>query len=215
MEQYQPEPMRKLYQEEAAIYSFVKPQYLNLWMGGETESDSFNTIGEHSETINKVKESSYQYQQLCKFWLLNSAFDILFKAIENKGKIEIEWFKLGVEDALMVLVKYNYEDKVREVFSKLIRACRESNELELFSALFSEVVFRLIRERKDIKPFRLELIGKVFVDLFSGIPEFLFPLRYFNIGLRYFVKAEKEAIYEMSQEERKIFEIFTNTEAKY
>ena len=199
MEQYQPEPMRKLYQEEAAIYSFVKPQYLNLWMGEETESDSFNVIGEPSETLNKVKESSSQNQQQSKFWLLNNAFDILFKAIENKSKIEIEWFKLGVEDALMVLVKYNNEDMVREVFNKFISACRESNEIEQFSALFSVVVFRIIREQKDIKPFRLELIGKVFVDLFTGIPEFSFPLRFFNIGFRYFVNAEKEAIYQEKQ----------------
>ena len=215
MEQHLPEPIRKLYLEEAAIYSFVKPHYLNLWMGEEAENDNYNTIGEPSETINKVKESSYQNQERSKFWLLNNAFDILFKAIENKSKIEVEWYKLGVEDALMVLVKYNNEDLVREVFNKLIRACRESNELEHFSALFSEVVFRLIREQKDIKPFRLELIGNVFVDLFIGIPEFSFPLRYFDIGFRYFVKAEKEAIYEMSQEERKVFEIFTNTESKY
>ena len=104
---------------------------------------------------------------------------------------------------------------VKDIFNKLLTTCRANNELEQLSALFSIVVFRIIRERKDIKPLRLELTGQIFEDLFTGIPEFSCPLRYFDIGFRYFVKAEKEAIYEMSQEERKIFENFTNTEAKY
>ncbi len=215
MGQYQPEPVRKLYQEEAEIYSFVKSQYLNLWMAGEAENSGFNMVGEPSEIINLDQERSYQNQELSKFWLLNNAFDILFKAIENKSKIEIEWYKLGIEDALMVLVNYKKEDMVKDIFNKLLTTCRANNELEQLSALFSIVVFRIIRERKDIKPLRLELTGQIFEDLFTGIPEFSCPLRYFDIGFRYFVKAEKEAIYEMSQEERKIFENFTNTEAKY
>ena len=216
MGQNQSESGRKLYQEEAAIYSFVNSQYLNLWMAGETESSGLNIIGEPFEIKNIAQESSYQgyTKEPNKFGILDNAFDILFKSIDDKIKLEIEWFRFGIEDAVMVLVKFN-EDMLKVVFTKLLKACRENNVLGQFSALFSIVMFRIIREQKDIKPFRLELISKIFHDLFNGIPEFSCSLHYLDIGFRYFVKAEKEAIYEMSQEERKIFEIFTNTESKY
>jgi hypothetical protein len=216
MGQYQPEHIRKIYQEESEIYGLVKSQYLDLWMVCEGENCGLNVIREPSEKFNGVQESLDQNQtkELGKFWLLNNAFDIFLKAIKDKSKIETQWFKLGIEDALMVLIKYN-EDKVKEVFTKLLKACRENNQLEQFSALFSIVVFRIIKERNEFKPFKLELIGQIFNGFFTGIPEFSYPMRYFDIGFRYFIKAEKEAIYEMSQEERKVFEIFTNTESKY
>jgi hypothetical protein len=62
-----------------------------------------------------------------------------------------------------------------------------------------------------LKPFRIELLQHVLDELFSSLPEFTYPLRYLNIGIRYFLKDEKEAIYEMSQEERTVFEKFTST----
>lgn len=118
-----------------------------------------------------------------------------------------------LEDALVLLCKENSEDTVKEVFNKLLQICTANNVTEKLSALLSNVVFRILREYKELKPFRIELLQHILEELFRTLPEFTYPLRYLNIGIRYFLKDEKEAIYEMSQEERVVFEKFTSTDS--
>lgn len=123
-------------------------------------------------------------------------------------------FITKLEDALVLLCKENSEDAVKEVFKKLLQICESNGANEKLSALLSNVVFRILREYQKIKPFRIELLQHILEELFSGKDEFTYPLRYLNIGIKYFLKNEKEAIYEMSQEERMIFEKFTSPDSK-
>ena len=121
-------------------------------------------------------------------------------------------FIIEMEDAVLLLLKENSENKIKKVFNKLLQICEAYSKSEKLSVLLSNVVFRVLREYQEIKPLRMEMLQHILEELFSGKPEFTYPLRFLNIGFRYFMKGEKEAIYEMSQEERVIFEKFTSTE---
>ncbi len=136
-----------------------------------------------------------------------SSIEILFSEPERLEYIA------ELEDALVLLCKENSEDAVKEVLNKLLQICIANNATEKLSALLSNVVFRILREYKELKPFRIELLQHILEELFSNLPEFTYPLRYLSIGIRYFLKDEKEAIYEMSQEERAVFEKFTSTDS--
>ena len=138
-----------------------------------------------------------------------SSIEILFSKPERLS------FIAKLEDALILLVKVNSEEAVNEVFNKLFQICKVNKANEKLSVLLSNVVFRVLRESQEIKPFRIEMLQHIVEDLFKGKPEFTYPLRFLNIGIRYFMKGEKEAIYEMSQEERVIFEKFTSTETNH
>ena len=133
-----------------------------------------------------------------------SAMDTLFSKPKRFAYIT----KLG--SAIMLLVKDNSESEIKEILSELLKICEANNKLAQLSALLSNVVFALLRLHNEIKPFRLDMLKNLFEELFAGKSEFTYPLRYFDIGFRYFVTGEKEAIYEMSQEERMIFEKFTS-----
>jgi len=127
------------------------------------------------------------------------------------GRLE---FITKLEDALVLLCKENSEDAVKDIFKKLLQICEANGANEKLSALLSNVVFRILREYQEIKPFRIELLQHILEELFNKKTEFTYPLRYLNIGIRYFLKDEKEAIYEMSQEERIIFVKFTSSDSK-
>ena len=136
------------------------------------------------------------------------------KAIEKvNSEPERLAFIIKLEDAMVLLAKDNSESEIKDVLIKLLEICGGNNKLEQLSALLSNVIFALLRSYNEIKPFRMEMLKDLFEELFVGKPEFTYPLRYFDIGFRYFVMEQKEAIYEMSQEERMVFEKFTSIES--
>lgn len=135
-----------------------------------------------------------------------STIDTLFSKPERFDYIA------KLEDAIILLVKDNSEPEIKLVFNKLLKICDDNNNSEQLSSLLSNIVFTLLRLRNEIKPFRMEMLKQLFEELFEGKLEFTYPLRYFDIGFRYFVMVQKEAIYEMSQEERMVFEKFTSSE---
>lgn len=157
--------------------------------------------------------TSWSYSNLIEIQFALKEHDNALSSIDNLfSKIERLEYITELEDALVLLCKENSEDAVKEVFNKLLQICIANNATEKLSALLSNVVFRILREYKELKPFRIELLQHILEELFGNLPEFTYPLRYLNIGIRYFLKDEKEAIYEMSQEERAVFEKFTSTD---
>jgi len=161
--------------------------------------------GDTSEFYSNLIEVQFALKETAEAL---SSIEALFSKPE---RIE---FITKLEDALVLLCKENSEDAVKEVFNKLLQICEANGANEKLSALLSNVVFRILREYQEIKPFRIELLQHILEELFSRKPEFTYPLRYLSIGIRYFLKDEKEAIYEMSQEERMIFEKFTSPDSK-
>jgi tetratricopeptide (TPR) repeat protein len=168
-----------------------------------------------SYSKESIVEDEHRYSCLIKLLEVQFALKETSEALSSIetlfSKAERLEFIGKLEDALVLLCKENSEDAVKEVFNKLLQICIANHAIEKLSALLSNVVFRILREHKDLKPFRIELLQHVLDELFSSLPEFTYPLRYLNIGIRYFLKDEKEAIYEMSQEERTVFEKFTST----
>jgi len=170
-----------------------------------------------SNAINHLDETEVDAFVAYHINLINVQFALkeIFEALSSIetlfSKPERLEFISKLEEALVFLCKECSEDAVKEVFNKLLQICIANNATEKLSALLSNVIFRILREYKELKTFRIELIQHVLEELFSNLPEFTYPLRYLNIGIRYFLKDEKEAIYEMSQEERAVFEKFTST----
>ncbi len=114
-----------------------------------------------------------------------------------------------LKDSILLLIRENNETELKEIFGRLLKLCVDNNKVDKFSALLSTVIFELLKTSAEIEPYRWEMLKQVFEDLFSGKPELTYPLRYLDIGIRYYVKDEKEAIYELSREEREVFEKFT------
>ena len=203
----------------------IKPDYEiawnNLGLSYYEQNQLINAKSSFLQAIHYSKEEdlentfSYFSNLLEVLFALNEfneALSFIEKAFSVPGRFA---YLTNMEYALMLLIKNNSESEMKVVFDKLLNICEKNNKSEQLSALMTNIVFALLRSQIEIKPFRMEMLKNMFENLFNGKPEFQYTLRYFDIGFRYFVKAEKEAIYEMSQEERKIFEVFTNTEAKY
>ncbi len=146
--------------------------------------------------------------KLGEFEEAKSTLDLYFSFPEKSNSV------IELETALLVLLYENSETQIKEIFHKLIILCQEKDVVQKLSTLLSNIVFGLLRNYKEIKPSRMEMIEHLFNEIFSSNPEFTYPLRFFNIGIRYFIKGEKEAIYEMSQEERLLFEKFTLSTTK-
>ena len=293
MERFQPEPTRKLYQDEAKIYGMVRSQFLSSWVLKDEEEKMLANCCEPDEAkniitalsctkelgindLNQIEEFIDQeewekgidiiqksivdnpliaelYNLLGLFMTFSgqhdNAIEAFLKAIgySNEGKIEdiLSYYSnllkvlfalketnealstidtlfskperldyiAKLEDAIILLVKDNSESEIKAVFNKLLKICEENNNSEQLSSLLSNIVFTLLRLHNEIKPFRMEMLKQLFEELFAGKPVFTYPLRYFDIGFRFFVMGQKEAIYEMSQEERFIFEKFTSSES--
>lgn len=214
----------KIAENEKAIKAYqkaieVRPDFAEAWNNlgflynnqkqFENAKDAFEnaialTKEENSDDIlmysNNLLETLFSLKEIDKANTILESF---------LSKPELLNSLIEFEDAIFLLVKNNSESEIRTILLKLLSLCENNNKLEPLSGLLSYIVFLLLRTSKEIKPFRLDMLKQLFEELFSGKPEFTYPLRFMDIGIRYFVKEEKEAIYEMSQEERKIFERFT------
>ncbi len=176
--------------------------------------NAFSKAIDYLDTTDGDITSTYFISLIGTQFILNEISEAISSIETLFSKPERIEFIGKLEDALVLLCKENSEDAVKDVFKKLLQICEANGANEKLSALLSNVVFRILREYQEIKPFRIELLQHILEELFSGKPEFTYPLRYLNIGVRYFLKEEKEAIYEMSQEERMLFEKFTSSDLK-
>lgn len=202
----------------------LKPENHEVWHNlgliygvQEKFEDAKNAFSKAIDYLDIVDEdiTSIYFVSLIESQFALKEIDEALSSIETLfSKPERLEFISKLEDALVLLCKENSEDAVKNIFKKLLQICEANGANEKLSALLSNVVFRILREYLEIKPFRIELLQHILEELFSSKPEFTYPLRYLNIGIRYFLKDEKEAIYEMSQEERMIFEKFTSPDSK-
>ena len=174
----------------------------------------------YSKAIKKLRDEDYEshsvyYSNLIEVNIVLKEINEALSSIEELfSKPERLVFISKLEDGIVLLCTENSEDAIKAVWNKLLQICETNQATEKLSALLSNVVFRILKEYQEIKPFKIELLQHILDELFGDKPEFTYPLKYLNIGIRCFLKGEKEAIYEMSQEERLIFEKFTSSESK-
>lgn len=218
----------KMQQQDKSIQSYlraieIKPDYEKAWnnlgVSYFEQKQLINAQNAYLQAISYSNDDDNEGVLICYSNLL----EVLFALKETKealsaidkafSKPERLAFISKLEDAIMLLIKENSESEIKAILNKLLKISETNNKLEQLSALLSNVVFALLRSCNEIKHFRMEMLKHLFEELFAGKPEFTYPLLYFDIGFRYFVMGQKEAIYEMSQEERMIFEKFTSTES--
>ena len=216
-------------QNDKAIESFNKslsidPNSSMIWnalgianLSQNNLSDAKSAFYKALELSDEVRDESYTgyYSNLIlvtfKLKVIKEALSSIEELFSKPERLE---FISELEDALVLLCKDNSEDAITEILNRLLQICETNQATEKLSALLSNVVFRILKEYQEIKPFKIELLQHILDELFGDKPEFTYPLKYLNIGIRCFLKGEKEAIYEMSQEERLIFEKFTSSESK-
>jgi tetratricopeptide (TPR) repeat protein len=200
------EPNNSIVWETIGLIYYMQNKFLdskNAFKNAiDKASDSKNQTSIHFDfflaSLFKLEETEEALLAIDSFFSIPEKFNTLIE----------------IETALIVLFEENSESYIKEICKKLLILCIENNALEKLSAILSNVIFKLLREYKEIKPFRMEMIKHLFNEIFSSNPEFTYPIRFFDIGIRYFIKKEKEAIYEMSQEERLLFEKYTSADTK-
>jgi len=182
--------------------------YINGKQYDEAKIAIFNAI----KYINSFKKEEWiiPYSNLLEATLKLKEFEDAIAVIGQMFSIpeKLEYIS-ELDDSIQFLVKECSETEIKVILIKLMSLCIEHQKLKKLSSLLSSIVFHLLKDHTEIKPHRFEMLKETFNDLFKDREEFTYPLRYLDIGIRYFVKEEKEAIYELSQEERLLFEKFT------
>ncbi len=124
--------------------------------------------------------------------------------LTNPEKHSIQAFL--VEDNLYPILKFTNIDEVGHYLDFLMKFLTEQDSLfELWKAL-PEAIFELLIRVEEYSKNRLDDVFKFLEEYFVNHEEATIPLLYLNIGIQYLMKNKKQAIYDLSKEERDIFE---------
>ncbi|MCD4664044.1 MAG: hypothetical protein K8R68_02160, partial [Bacteroidales bacterium] len=74
--------------------------------------------------------------------------------------------------------------------------------------LLALAVFTILIDFRKIELIRFEMILKVISDLFRHRNDMIYVIKYLDVGIRHLKMENKKAIYDLSKEERVIFEKF-------
>ncbi|MCX6233845.1 MAG: tetratricopeptide repeat protein [Bacteroidetes bacterium] len=197
----------------------IDPKDAGVWNNLGVSFDRYGQLNKAKEALQKAISFSYDEDENDLFLYFSTYLEVLFALKEIQLAItEVDAFfrvkgrlpkLIGIEDALLRLINNNGETEIKEVLSRLLTLCESEGALDHLVALISNIVFGLLRKNNKIDPMKFEILKQILNELFAGLPDFIYPLRYLDIGIRYFLKKDKKALYEFSQEERKIFERFT------
>jgi tetratricopeptide (TPR) repeat protein len=194
------------------------------------DSDTHNAIGLLYLKINEVEKA---FEFFNKSILINpnnlyAKFSILGAYIRinetEKSKVEFEkciklaennLIKVSFEDDIFPnLFKYGSHFYIKDYFKFMISSLNLQDKLHLIWKAFSDTLFNILINIEEYDLERLENILTISDEVLAKYPDSIISLKIFSIGIAHLKKQEKNAIYELSKEERKIFNEFVINKRK-
>jgi tetratricopeptide (TPR) repeat protein len=128
----------------------------------------------------------------------------LAKNIINKVDNDLLAYFLN-EDVFYNLFRFGSGDFIKSYFVFLLRLLfKEKKDKQLWKAL-PESLFNVLTNIEDYENERLSNIRNSLSELLSEHEESIIPLKMFSVGISYLKSKEKNAIFKLSKEERKLF----------
>ncbi len=157
-----------------------------------------------------------------KHWYLNLGISSYYLSTNNleQSKIQFEKaFQLSEMDSsklsflfytgnLYPLFKNVEFEKMKIYLHFLISTLKEKQLLSEFWNAFTPTFFNILINIEDYPEPRLTKLNTYLQETFKPYKEMIIPLLYLNIGIHYLKKGEERAIYDLSKEERQIFQEF-------
>lgn len=179
---------------------------------------AYKEIGDYENALTTFKkgEKTSPKNQLLKIGILN--IYLTLNDIENskhaldrilKLKLEPEDFKAAIkEDVLLPLLTDGSPEFVRCFLEILKEKLVLNKSKDLLNIVFPPVVLDFLLKIGEASIDRLISIEGILEDFFSNEPNARIPLVLFNVGIRYLKQGDQKAIYDLSKEERKVFQEF-------
>lgn len=143
------------------------------------------------------------YIQLDNIEKSKKQLEKVYKII-TKEDVQIQ--NIFEDDILMPIIKYSDTDTVKDYLFYLIFKTKNKKLLSHLWSAFPNAIFEVLKNIEDYSLDRLESIYKMLKNDFTEYSEMVIPLLYLDIGIRFLKKGDKRAIFDLSKEERQIFE---------
>ena len=109
------------------------------------------------------------------------------------------------EDIFYNLFRFGSDAFIKSYFSFLLKLMlNEKKDKQLWKSM-PESLFNILLNIEDYEKERLNNIEKVLTELLTEYQESIIPLKMFSVGVAYLKNKEKNAIFKLSKEERKLF----------
>jgi tetratricopeptide (TPR) repeat protein len=122
------------------------------------------------------------------------------------NKVEKDLLTISLtEDVFYNLFRFGSDAFIKSYFDFLLKLMlKEKKESQLYKAL-PDSLFDILINIEDYDKERLNNIEKALTELLIEYQESIIPLKMFSIGVAYLKNKEKNAIFKLSKEERKLF----------
>ncbi|MCD4696964.1 MAG: tetratricopeptide repeat protein [Bacteroidales bacterium] len=122
------------------------------------------------------------------------------------SKVEDDLLQISLtEDIFYNLFKFGSDAFIKSYFDFLLKLIfKEKRDNHLWKAL-ADSLFDVLINIEDYDKERLNNIEKALTELLAKNQESIIPLKMFSIGVAYLKNKEKNAIFKLSKEERKLF----------
>ncbi|MCD4793285.1 MAG: tetratricopeptide repeat protein [Bacteroidales bacterium] len=166
---------------ENAVKSFKK----GLEIKPDCPYTNFSLLGAYIRA-NDIKNSKEQFKKV-----VNIDEDIFIPSFSED--VFYNFFKFGSDFFI----------KTYSVF--LIKTLYEAKKIKSLSKALPKALFEILININDYSPERLNYINEILTKQLSEYPENIIILKMFAVGIEYLKNNEKDAIYNLSKEERKVF----------
>ncbi|NOQ24565.1 MAG: tetratricopeptide repeat protein [Bacteroidales bacterium] len=203
-------------QYEEAIQSYqkaikIKPEKDELFNGLGLAYLEVGDIDNAFETFNKGLELNAE-NMYTNFSLLganvrindqNKSKELLVKLIK-KVDDDLLMFSL-TDDIFYNLFRFGSEEFIKSYFGFIIKLLlKEKKDEQLWKSL-PDSLFNILINIEDYESERLSNIEKTLTERLAEYKESVIPLKMFRIGVSYLKNKEKNDIFKLSKEERKLF----------
>ena len=194
----------------------------NLFQIDAKDPDVYNLLGLNHLMINKIEKARDYFNKglkidpenkNIKFSLLglsirindsNESISQLKKLITqvDDNELEIESLK---NDILYNLFKYGSDKFIKSYFEIVLKLFIKEEKESQFWKTLPDALFEILINIEDYNKERLSLIQKVLAKSLAEYEQSVIPMKMFGVGIDYLKNKEKNAIFKLSKEERKLF----------
>ena len=130
----------------------------------------------------------------------------IFKAIDELLKIKFDTFTKYFKPFFITLLSNSLEHEVKEYLRYFHNGMKKQQKEKPFSLILTFTIFSILGDYKSVDESRFKMLIRTLEDIFAEEPEMYYTIKYLKVGFEYLKMDNKNAIFELSKEERSVFE---------
>ncbi len=170
------------------------------------KNDIQNAVDSIQKAIKIEPNNSFFLSSYVRIKFFQNDFNGVFKLLNQIFNEELDYTtKMLAEDLIEALFRWVPEQLLDETLEKFENYFSDKQKLNLFYESFIFVSINVLVKIEKYSLEKLELLLSIFKKLSTKSEKIILPSLFLKVGIDYFKNTNKEAIYQLSKEERQLF----------